>query len=375
MSVAARARGLVADARVRRIGYLVAALALAVLCFVPRPYVARAKLLPQDSSSAGLGQIINSLGGTLSNFANLLTGGRAPNDLYLIIGRSDAVNGEVIRAMNLAGPGRRYQTAEQAKIDLKKKVDIHLLLGGVVEIEATSHDPGFALELTRAYTRAISDRIGLLTRNTTRRKGEIVAQRFDQARARVGETERTLDAFRRANRLASPEIQLGSEISLRTNLQAQLAAKQVELQSAEETAGPENPQLQTIRAQIAELQAQIASGNRSGLGAAGPSVGGLTAITSRYQNLYRDARFAQALYEVYARATEQVAVESLVAESATFIQIVENPNLDAERHYNVWAVALLAAVIGLALFTELYVPLTGLRWNEVLGRARDDDRA
>ena len=372
---AARVLRAVQNPRTRRLAYLVAALILAVLCFVPRPYVARAKLLPQDSSSAGLGQIINSLGGTLSNFANLLTGGRAPNDLYLIIGRSDSVNGEVIRSMNLAGPGRLYDSVGDAKVDLKKKVDVHLLLGGVVEIETTTRNPQLSLGLTQAYTRAISDRIGLLTRNTTRRKGEIVAQRFRDSRQRVAETERALDAFRRANRLASPEIQLGSEISLRTNLQAQLAAKQVELQSLQQTAGPENPQLQTVRAQIAELQGQIARTNRSSLGSAGPSVGGLTAITSRYQNLYRDYRFAQALYEVYARATEQVAVESLVAESATFIQIVEAANLDAERHYNIWAVALLSIVIGLALFTELYVPLTGLRWRELFGRVDADDRA
>ena len=375
MSVGDQARLTVSDPGRRRLGYLLAALVLAILCFVPRPYTARAKLLPQDSSSAGLGQIINSLGGTLSNFANLLTGGRAPNDLYLIIGRSDSVNGEVIRSMNLVGPGRLYASAGDAKVDLKKKVDVHLLLGGVVEIETTTRDPQLSLGLAQAYTRAISDRIGLLTRNTTRRKGEIVAQRFRDSQQRVVETERALDAFRRANRLASPEIQLGSEISLRTNLQAQLAAKQVELQSLQETAGPENPQLQTVRAQIAEIQAQIASSNRTSLGTAGPSVGGLTAITSRYQNLFRDARFAQALYEVYARATEQVAVESLVAESATFIQIVESPNLDAERHYNIWAVALLALVIGLALFTEVYVPLTGLHWHELFGRTNADHRA
>lgn len=348
--------------RVRRITYLGLAIALAVLCIVPRPWVARAKLLPQDSSSAGLGQIVSSLGGQLSNFANILTGGRAPNDLYLIIGRSSGVTTDVIRALDLVGPDKSYDTVREARIDLQKRVDVHLLLGGVVEIETTTRDAAESLRLAQAYTRAISVRIGQLTRETTRRKAEIVAQRFAQARQRVTEAEKRLDVFRRTNRLADPEIQLGSQISLRTSLQAQLQARQVELRSLEQTAGPENVQLQAVRAAIATIQAQLARTGRPGIDAGGPNVAGLTAIQSRYLNLFRDYRFAQALYDVYSRSSEQVAVESLVADSATYIQIVEPANLDAERHYNVWAVALLALVIGGAVFTEFYIPATGLQW-------------
>lgn len=346
----------------RRRTYLVVVVVLALLCVFPRPWVARAKLLPQDSSSAGLGQIISSLGGQLSNFANLLTGGRSPNDLYLIIGRSDAVTRDVIRAQHLVGPDRPYRSEQAARVDLARKVDVHLLIGGVVEVEARTHDPKESLDLTQAYLAAISDRIGALTRQTTKRKGEIVAQRFRQAQAKVVETEKALDAFRQANRLASPETQLGSALALRTSLQAQLAARQVELQAAQQTSGPENPQLHALEAQITELQGQIDRTQQPTTGPGGPSVGGLSELQSRYLDLFRDYRFAQALYDVYARASEQVAVEELVADSATYIQVIEPANLDAGRKYNVPAVALLVGVILAAIFTEIYVPATGLRW-------------
>lgn len=350
------------EPQTRWIGYAFLSLILAILCFFPRPWVARAKLLPQDSSSAGLGQIVSSLGGQLSNFANLLTGGRAPNDLYLIIGRSDGVRDDVIRTLGLVGPERRYATPTAAKVALDKEVDVRLLLGGVVEIEATTYDGERSLALTRAYTSAISRRISMLTRQTTRRKSEIVRDRFAEARDRVGETETRLDAFRRANRLASPEIQLGSEISLQTGLQAQLQAKMVELRSLQQTAGPENAQLQAVRAQIAALETQIARSGRADVSVTGPSVARLSDIQSRYLDLFRDYRFAQALYDVYARASEQVEVESLVADSGTYIQVVEPANLDAERHFNVSAVALLALTLLCAAFSELYVPATGLVW-------------
>ena len=361
--------------RDRRLAYALLAAALAILCVFPRPWVARAKLLPQDSSSAGLGQIVNSLGGQLSNFANLLTGGRPPNDLYLIIGRSAGVTMDVVKALDLAGPDRRYRTVDAARVALDDKVDVHLLLGGVVEIEAHTRDPEESLRLTAAYQKAISNRIGALGRETIRRKSQIVRDRFRGAGDRVTATERSLDAFRRANRLAAPEQQLGSEISRRAGLEAQLQAKQVELRSAEQVAGPENVQLQTVRAQVAALQGQLAATERPNLGGvAGPNISGLSQVQSRYLDLYRDYRFAQALYDVYARASEQTEVESLVTESATYIQTVEPPNLDAARHYNISAVALLVALSVCALFTEFYVPATGLRWQDVFGRSDDADR-
>jgi uncharacterized protein involved in exopolysaccharide biosynthesis len=361
-------------ARNRRLAYLGLALVLAVLCVVPRPWVARAKLLPQDSSSAGLGQILNSLGGQLSSFANLLSGGRPPNDLYLVIGRSAPVTTDVVKALNLVGPDRRYSSDSAARIALGKKVDVHLLLGGVVEIEARTRDPEEALQLTTAYQNAISGRIAALGRETMKRKAQIVRDRFKDASDRVAQSERTLDEFRRANRLAAPEQQLGSEIMRTANLQAQIQAKQVEVQSLAQIAGPENVQLQTVHTQLAALQGQLAATNRPSLDAGGPNVSGLSQLQSRYLNLYRDYRFAQGLYDVYARASEQSAVENIVAESATYIQVIEPANLDPARHYNIPAVGLLVTLVLLALFTELYVPATGLRWSDVLGRSDDDTR-
>src|SRR4051812_32559720 len=150
--------------RSRRLAYFVLAIVLAILIAFPRPYVARAKVLPQDSSSAGLGQVVSALGGQLQGFANLLSGGRNPNDLYLIIGRSDVVQNDVIADLKLVGPGRAYSSLVRAKLALSRKVDVRLLLGGVLEVETRTHDPDEAQRLTAGYVRAVSSRIGQLGR-------------------------------------------------------------------------------------------------------------------------------------------------------------------------------------------------------------------
>jgi hypothetical protein len=354
-----RLSALIADPRPRRIGYAILAALLALLCVFPQPFVARAKLVPQDNNSIGLGSMMNALGGQLQGFAALFGGAKQPIDMYLAIARGIEVTDAVIDKLQLAGPGG-YASRDRARVALAKKADIHSLTGGIVEVEVRTHDGAQAEVITRAYVQAISDRIIALGRDRVRRKRDVVQQRFKEAAGRVVQSEAALGAFRRRNRLAEPEAQLGSALSLRAGLEAQLQAKLVELQTLQRFQGEENPQLQAVQSEVASLRGQIARTANPSTGAAGPNVAGLSEVSGEYLNLYRDYRFAQALYEVYARSSEEVAVETLAAETASDVQLIEAPRLDSDRKYNVPAVALLALLIALALFTEVYAPATGI---------------
>ena len=113
MSVIARAVGVVRNQRSRRMAYAVLTLLLAILCLIPRPYVARAKMVPQDSNSVGLGSMMNALGGQLQGFAALLGGAKQPVDMYLAISRGTEVTDDVIRRLRLVGP-QGYSSIDQA---------------------------------------------------------------------------------------------------------------------------------------------------------------------------------------------------------------------------------------------------------------------
>ena len=354
-----RLRETIADPRKRRIGYAAAALLLTAFCFFPRPYVSRAQVVPQDSSSVGLGSMLAAFGGQLQSFAALLGGSRESIDMYLAISRSTEVSDAVIRELKLVGPGG-YASLDRAQVALAHKVDVHSLTGGIIEVTVRGHDAERTLALSQAYVRAISDRLVSLGRQRVQLKRNVVSERFQEASDRVAKTEAALNAFRRKNGLAAPEQQLGAQLSLRTGLQAQLQAKQVELQTLARFQSPQNPQIQAVQSAIASLRAQIAQTASPGNGAAGPNVAGLSALSSDYLNLYRDYRFAQALYEVYAQASEQVAVDQLAADTASDVQVIEAPHLDPDRKLNIPAVALLILVALAALFTEVYAPATGI---------------
>jgi len=266
----------------------------------------------------------------------------------------------VIKELKLVGPNAKYPSERKAKIDLKKRVDVHLLLGGAMEIETKLHQSGEAVALTDAYTRAISRQLAQFGRQLIDNKARIVRERFQDAGRRIAEAESAVDAFRRANNLAEPEQQLNSELLQRATLEAQLQAKQVELQTQSQFRGPESAELAALRSDIAGLRAQIARTTRPASELGGPNVAGLSTLQLRYLSLFRDLKFQQSIYDVYQRSAEQVEVERLAAESASYIQTIDPAHLDPDRKYNVWAIALFCAIVLLALFTEWYAPATGL---------------
>ena len=360
MTLRQRLAAAVADDRKRRWAYALLALVLVVLCLFPQPFVARTKFVPQDASSLGIGSVTGAFGSQFSGFAALLGGAKQPIDMYLAVARSAEVTDDVIARLKLDGP-QAYGNNRSAQLAMMQKVDVHSLTGGILEVEVRTHDATESDQLTQAYAEVISERIANLGSDRTARKSKIVQQRFTEASDRVGKAEAALNAFRQRNNLAAPEAQLGSELSLRAGLQAQLQAKRVELQTMSGFLGPENPKLRAMQAQIASLQGQIAQSSRPDTNAAGPNVAGLSQVSGEYLDLYRDYRFAQALYEVYARSSEEVAVEALAGETASDVQMIEAPRLDVDRKLNIPAVAALVLVLLLAAFTEVYAPATGLR--------------
>ena len=345
--------------RRRRIAYAVAAVLLALLCIFPRQYVARTKMLPDDSSGGQLTSIFSALGGRMQNFASLF-GDRGTIEVALSIARSQSIADDVIKNLRLVGPNARFATMRQAQLYLGKSVDVHSLTGGMLEVEVRSSDSDWALRLTRAYLKAVSYRISNYGRQQVERKQRIVSQRLAEATQTLSKAEAELGAFKRENKLADPQVQLGSQMMLRTNIEGQLQAKLVELQTIRQVASGENPALRAVETQVSTLRNQLAQTAQATSGPSGPTVAGLTGISLQYANLYRNYTFAQGIYEVYARSSEEVSVQALVAKSAGEVAVIDEPHVDPKRYFNIWAVASLGLLLLLAFFTEFYVPATGM---------------
>lgn len=356
--------GYLGQRRVRWFIYAATSILLALACIIPRPYTARAKIVPGDSGASSMVSVMGALGGGQAQNLASLFGDRGVTEVALQIARSEIVADDVISRLKLVGPNARFATAQEAQRALAKKVDIHTLLGGIIEVETKDSDAGFSLAVTQKYVSAISERLGTYGRDQVSRKRRIVEDRLSAAQARLAQAQAALDLFKRQNNLADPQAQLGTKLTLRTSLEAQLQARLVELSTLQEISGPENPKLQVAQQQVTTLRQQLAKTATPTISAVGPSVGEMTGISLKYASLFRDYMFAQAIYDVYSRSAEEVAVQEIVLQDRSQVAVVDPPHIDSARFFNNWAVAMLALVIVLALFTEVYAPLTGL-WSPI----------
>lgn len=354
----ARVRRFFEPAGRRYLIYAVAALVFAVLSVFPRYYLSRVKLVNQDSQANGLNSALSMLGG-IQNFASLL-GSHQNAEVYLMVGRSNEVVTSVIKQLKLVET-HHYPSVGAAMIGLDRKVDIHTLNGGVMEITVKDRDPDYALKLVQAYRTAIELRVKSLSRDQATHKKELVTERFTDATQRLAEAQTKLESFRRANNLAEPGIQFGSALSMRTAMEGELRAKQIQLQTARQFNTDQSIEVKTILADIGAIQGQLAS-----MDASAGQAAGLQSLASKsvdYLNLYRDEQFAEALLAIYTRSLEQVTVSELLADSNQDLSTLEEPFVEPRRPFNIFGLAPLGIVLLLAFYIEYYVPLTRLGYR------------
>ena len=127
------------NTRLRRAAYAVAIVVAAVLAVFPRSYVAYAKFLPQESTSGGA-QVLAQVSSGVTNIASALSSQRGS---YVIIGRSNDVQLEALKRLKAMGYAA-FADQDDARVRLEKKVEIHVLSGGVIEVRSRDHDQKFA---------------------------------------------------------------------------------------------------------------------------------------------------------------------------------------------------------------------------------------
>jgi hypothetical protein len=340
---------LVANPLWRRTAFAVVAAILALLCFWPERYEARAELTPQQGAGR-LSALLSQVGG-VAGLGALLGGGQAI-DADLAIARSQAVLRDSLQ--QLTGPQRRrLGEGAAAEVRLRKVVDIAALRGNILQITALDGDPDFARAIVAAYVAAVQNRLSALSLQQVAQRRAIALNRVIEVGNRLQKAQATLRAYRSEHKLAAPELQLGAAVGLLATLEGKLEAAEVELRAATEYATTNNLRVQALQAQVAQLRGQIDQAQSAASANGTTTLGGMSEGTETYFNLYREVRIADALYQLYQRALEEVAVDEL--STTTSISIMEPPYVVPERKYNVAPLGLLILTLMAAAGLEFYV--------------------
>jgi len=272
-------------------------------------FVADASFVPQAAK--------NSAGSSMSLFST-----SGPGALYIGLLESRSVQDEVIQR---AGLMSLFHTTslETARGMLAGRSSFSEGADTIVKIEVKDGNAQNAAKIANAYLDALqaqNERMGLQQSVQT---SQFFDRQLDQEREQLSQAEAQLVRTQRQTGLISPDTQTQIGLSAIAGVRNQITALQVQLASMLQSETEENPQVQRIRSQLAQLQQQegaLEGSSQSPLGAA-PSAGKIPQTNLDIERAEREVKYHDALVTSLAGQLETARLNETLGRSA--FQVVD----------------------------------------------------
>ena len=334
-------------------GALLAGLAaFGIASLIAPTFTARTSLLPpqqqQSAASAALSQL-----GALGGLAGLAGGAmKSPAEQYVALLESATVADRIIDQYKLLEVyDAKYR--QDARKELKSNVRIAAgKKDGMLSIEVDDHDPKRAAAMANSYVEGLRYVTSTLAVSEAQQRRVFFERQLEQTRDKLTEAQVVLQSSGFSQGALKAEPKAAAEGYAR--LRAEATAAEVRLQSMRRMLADEAPELRQQQATLAALRDQLArvekrdtAGNDSG-----------------YVGKYREFKYQETLFELFARQYELARVDE--SREGSLIQVVDaamppERKSGPKRAFIAAAAALLVCLL-LAAFTIVRDRYRA-RWN------------
>jgi len=303
-----------------------AILAAVIVLIIPKMYTATATILPPQQNQSVLSSMMGQM--AVAQTLDLRDLGlKNPSDVFVAMLKSRTVEDALINRFDLRKVYyiKRYQDTRK-KLESRSEIDPEK--EGLISIQVSDRDPDRAAAIANAWVdelRALNQSLAL-TEAAQRRV--FFEQKLSQERAELARAEAGLKVIEEKTGIIQPDAQTRALIGAVADLRAQIAAKQVQLQSLRMYATENNPDVKRAERELAELQAQSARASQLGRGG---EVGGegnvqvptgkLAAANVDYVRAAREMRYHESLYDFLSRQLEAARLDE--AKDAVLVQVVD----------------------------------------------------
>ena len=293
--------------------------------FLTKPYyTATAIILPptqQSSSSALLGQ--------LSSLANLGGGSAAlglktPEDMYVGILQSRTIADQIIDQFQLQKVYKERKL-QDTRNKLKTYTEIENGKDSLIHISVTDKDAQRASDMANAYVDELHKMNSLLAISEAAQRRVFFDKQLEIEKAALSAAEDDLRTTEQKTGVIQLTGQAQVLIQSIAELRAQIASREVELQSDKVYSTDQNPNVVRLQEEISAMRAQLAKMEVSQQ----PNDPGNISITSsrvpesalEYARKFREVQFHSTLYELLSKQYEAARIDE--AKSAPVIQVVD----------------------------------------------------
>jgi tyrosine-protein kinase Etk/Wzc len=345
------------------------AAATAILSLVmPRVYTARASLLPPVSTSPGM-MSMPGLESSLS-LLGIRDESAATAKLFQQILDSRTLMEEVIRKQNLLEFYRMTTRPErlayeQSVLLLRADSDFSVTDAGLIEITVRFATPWFAGPKTDERTRrlaadvanAFTEQLDLVNREKSLSRAKqtriYLERQITENVVAIRAMSDSLASFQRAHGAVALDFQTKALVENAAKLKGQLLAKEVELGVAQETMTSENPVTESLRAEVDQLRAGLASlqgaslGTRSRTAGVDLSASEIPQLQSRLADFERELQAQMILQTFLNQQFYQAKIQE--ARDAPTVQVLDPAVPPVERSSPKRKLMLVGAVLSGAI--------------------------
>jgi uncharacterized protein involved in exopolysaccharide biosynthesis len=302
-----------------------AVLAIVIALILPKQYTANVVLLPPQQGSS-MGSAIASQLGNLGGMAALAGGSlglKSPNDMYIAMLKSRTVEDAMVQHFGLM---QEYK--QKYLSDTRKAFERHATIDGngkdgLIHISIEDRDPNRAAQLANGYVdqfRKLSEHLAITEASQRRLFFE---QQLEQAKNNLANAEEALKETQQKTGLIQLDSQARALIESAAALRAQIAAKEVQIQSMRTFATGENAQLIQAEQELDGLRTQLARLGGSGNIDAGLMVpkGQVPEAGLEYMRKLRDVKYYETIFDILARQFEIAKLDE--AKEGALVQVVD----------------------------------------------------
>lgn len=316
------------------------AIGLAVALLSTPIFTSTAVILPPQEQKSGMAAMLGQLGG-LAGAASSIAGLKNPNDMYVGMLQSRTVGDAVIRKFDLQ---RHYkeETMFAARRKLAAKANMVSGKDGLISVNVDDTDPKMAANIANQFVVELETVTRKLAVTEAAKRRIFFESQLVSAKELLANAEIALREVQKKTGMLQLDAQVKGIIANTAQLQGQIAAREVQLNTTKTFATANNPEvlraqeeLRSLKQQLAKLQVggKVENGNLMVPTAQIPEVG------VEYVRSLRDVKYAETMFELMAKQFELAKVDES-KESSLIQQLdVAEPAEKKSRPYNTLIVA------------------------------------
>lgn len=248
--------------------------------------------------------------GALSSLAGTSTGLKNPSDQYIAFLRSRTVQDALVDRFKLKD---RYELElrEDAATALSKISGISSGKDGIITIQVSDEIPAFAAELANAYVSELGRLLDRLAVTEAQQRRQFFEKQLLQTKSDLVKAEKAL----RNSGVTERELKVNpsTAVAAVAQLQAQITAQEIKIASMRGYVTEAAAEFKIAQAQLVELRAQIEKISRA---TQLPD-----ASDSDYIAAYREFKYQEALFELFAKQFELAKVDE--SREGAVIQVLD----------------------------------------------------